>query len=504
MKQRYYDEAVERAPIDDLVEIIEGNLASTDVFVRAAKSPLYQEKWLNAGIDPVAIKSFSDLQKFPFTDSADLRVVQESNHPDRFICSPEKPRYWNSTSGSTGIPKWIPVGAADRDYIQNIGNRLLYFIDANPLVEDDVGFGITAPAPFISDSGTWSNMIDELRGKGVKDTARIETVLFSYEDGIAGILMAIKRNVSVFFAFPSLAMLIAEGLSKNAKELAEERFKERFSLLNLIAYLVTRVRKIKAKNILKIHSGLFGGEPLEPYRAALFDAWNMKYSYNLYTSTEFRIGFLECSAQDGMHVWLDACVPEIILQTELDREREEIGYTPKATPLWEAKPDDEGELVVTNFFQTFPLVRWRTSDLIHIVSTSPCTCGRTHPRINILQRSDDLVNLGVIRFSTFAIKEELEKIKQPSAISKWQLRVSRIEYKPLLTVLIKPEKTINQKQMVEEVHNALMNIEALQLGTENELIHNPKIAIDYDLDTRQSSSGKFRPLVYEDEQEGTE
>lgn len=269
----------------------------------------------------------------------------------------------------------------------------------------------------------------------------------------------------------------------------------------MLAYLITRVRKIRARDILKVHTGVFGGEPLEPYRKALHKSWNLEHTYNLYSSTEFRLTFVECSEQNGMHVWLDACVPEIILQSELDRERDEDGYVPAAIPLWDSQPGDEGELVLTTFGQTFPLVRYRTSDMIHIVSIAPCPCGRTHPRINILQRSDDLVNLGVIRFSTFAIKEELEKITQPSSVSQWQVRVSRVDYKPLLTVIVCPNDQVDEAEMTANVRAALENIEVLRLGWENELIFEPTIKIDPELGVRTSSSGKFRPLVYEEEAE---
>jgi hypothetical protein len=396
------------------------------------------------------------------------------------------------------VPKWVPVGGEDRFNNLQVGYRHAYFTDKFPPAPEDTAFGVSAPAPFISDTAFWPQVIHEILGHGPKDTSRIEGVLFSYGDGIEGTEMALKRGVTIFLAFPSIVMRIAEGLSESAPKLAEDRWKEKRSVINLIAYLVTRFRKIRARDITRVHTGIFAGEPLAPYREALLEEWNLKYTYNLYSSSEFQISFYECSEQNGMHVWIDACLAEIIPQTELDREKEEDGYIPIAKPIWEAEAGDEGELVLTNFANTFPLVRWRTSDLIQIVSVAPCPCGRTHPRINILQRSDDLVNLGVIRFSTFTIKDVLDKLSNPTRISKWQLRVGRDGYKPILTVIIRPEQPVDENELVERVKAALDSIEVLRTGYENNLISMPTIKIDPNLGDRLSSSGKFRPLVYED------
>ena len=493
---RYWHRDLECAPVPELVAIMEAKLADTDVFVRAARSPLYRDRWQAASIDAAAIKSYNDLQRIPYTDSADLRVAQEAHHPDEFVCSDQPPRFWISTSGSTGVPKWIPVGGADLKLARSIGHRLAYFGE-KPAKPDDVAFAIVAPAPFISDTSQWPELINELRGDGPQDIQRIEAVTLSFQDAVEGVSMALKRRMSVIAAFPSLMMRIAEGVTEHAPMLAERQLKEKFTFANLLAYLATRVRQIRPRDMVKVHTGLFAGEPLDPYRQALYDAWGLELSYNLYTFSEYQIAFCECRAQDGLHVWMDVSLPEIILQADLEREREEEDYVPPARLLWEATAGDEGELVLTHFGDAFPLVRWRTSDLIHVISTERCLCGRTHPRVNFLQRSDDLVNLGVIRFSTFTLKEKLDAITRPAPVSRWQLRVGRQGYKPMLTVLIRPVSVVDEAQMVEAVKAAVAEVEVLRLGWEIGLVCEPVVRIVPDLGDRLSTSGKFRPLVYE-------
>ena len=127
MANRYWQPDVECAPVTELVARLEERLANTDLFQRAARSPLYNARWRAAGVDPAAIRSYADLRSVPFTSSADLRVAQANHHPDEFVCSEQPPRLWVSTSGSTGVPKWIPIGGEDLETSRRVGHRLLYF-----------------------------------------------------------------------------------------------------------------------------------------------------------------------------------------------------------------------------------------------------------------------------------------------------------------------------------------------------------------------------------------
>jgi phenylacetate-CoA ligase len=475
MPGRYWQPEIECAPLAELVARLAARLASDDLLPRAMRSPLYRARWQAAGVDPLAIRSVADLQRVPFTGPADLRQAQAAHHPDEFVCSAQRPRYWYSTSGSTGVPKWIPVSGADLELAREVGYRGSY-LDSELTRPGDVAFGVSAPAPFISDALLWPALINELRGIGPQDVAPVEAVTFSFESGVEGVAMAIKRKATMFLAFPSLVMRIAEGITENAGKIARQQLRAHFSVFNLLAYGLTWVLKVKARYVMPVRVGIFAGEPLAPYRQALTDAWGLKQAYNSYTFTEFGIGSTECWAHEGLHLWLD----------------------PRGARPWgAAAAGDEGELVITHWGDAFPLVRWRTSDLVRVVSTAPCRCGRTHPRIEVLQRSDDLVNLGIIRFSTFTLKEHLDAVQQPAAVARWQLRVGRRGYKPLLTVLVKPAGPADEHAMREAVKAAILRLEVLRMGSENGLVCEPVVEISPDLGDRLSSSGKFRPLVYE-------
>ncbi|MDR0932327.1 MAG: phenylacetate--CoA ligase [Victivallales bacterium] len=128
---------------------------------------------------------------------------------------------------------------------------------------------------------------------------------------------------------------------------------------------------------LPIRVGVFGAEPwTNEMRKRIESSAGIK-AYDIYGLSEI-IGpgvAVECSCQQGMHVFEDHFYPEII-----DPDTGEV------------LPDGEfGELVLTTLSKyAMPMIRYRTRDLTRIIS-EPCKCGRTLRRIDrISSRSDDM------------------------------------------------------------------------------------------------------------------
>ena len=86
---------------------------------------------------------------------------------------------------------------------------------------------------------------------------------------------------------------------------------------------------------------------------------------------------IDCEARDGIHVWEDHYVAEIV---------DPATGAPRADGV-------EGELVVSTLTREgLPLVRYRTHVLTRVVSRAPCACGRTSLRLDRLRgRTDDMV-----------------------------------------------------------------------------------------------------------------
>jgi phenylacetate-CoA ligase len=70
----------------------------------------------------------------------------------------------------------------------------------------------------------------------------------------------------------------------------------------------------------------------------------------------------------------------------------------------------EGELVLTNLTrQAQPLVRFRSGDLIRIVGTSTCACGRSSFRFLVVGRSDQMIVVQGINVFAGAVKNVLAR-----------------------------------------------------------------------------------------------
>jgi phenylacetate-CoA ligase len=129
---------------------------------------------------------------------------------------------------------------------------------------------------------------------------------------------------------------------------------------------------------LGLRLAVLGAEPhSEAARRRIEELFGLR-AFNCYGLSELNgpaVAF-ECPEQDGLHLWEDAYLAEIV-DPETGR------------PL----PDGtRGELVLTNLTREgMPLVRYRTRDLTSL-RAAPCGCGRTHRRIErITGRTDDML-----------------------------------------------------------------------------------------------------------------
>ena len=118
---------------------------------------------------------------------------------------------------------------------------------------------------------------------------------------------------------------------------------------------------------------------------------------------------IECAARDGIHVWDDHYLPEVVDPAS-----------------GRALPDGErGELVVTTLTrQGLPLVRYRTHDVTRVRSRERCVCGRTGVRLDRFQgRTDDMVIFKGVNFYPSQVEQIL--LRQPGLEHEYQIVLER-------------------------------------------------------------------------------
>ena len=114
------------------------------------------------------------------------------------------------------------------------------------------------------------------------------------------------------------------------------------------------------------------------------------------------IGY-ECFHKTGLHI-ANRCYVEIC-------------HPDTGIPL---KDGEVGEIVVTAFNKTYPLIRLATGDLSYI-DRSPCACGRTSPRLgNIVGRVDTTARI----MGMFVYPHQVEQVMARfEDIKRWQIEV---------------------------------------------------------------------------------
>lgn len=472
---------VEALPPGDLRALEERRLR--DGFLAgAARSILYRDRWAAAGIDASRVTTLDDFHRLPFISGADLRAVWD--HPAHEVLVHQDVRLWFATSGTTGAPKWTPYSRAELAMFEDIVLRVYHMVAAEvgPFRCAIIG----TPAPFVSDAAAYA-----LLAATVGARLPVEYVIASPTEAERALPLLAARRPTAIIGFPSLLMRIAEGVTQEAPRQARAMWRAQPSPRALGAVVATSLLRIQARHIFRPQIGLFGGEPLAPYRRPLMDAWGLR-PLELYAMTEFPCFHVECPEQSGIHVWSDWCIPEVIPQEALQRE-EQDGAAPQAVHLFDAPDGTVGEFVFTGFARALPLIRYRTGDVITVIGTTRCGCGRTHPRIRVRGRRDDLVNLGLIRFSTAELDQRLGAL---TGIAAWQLRIGRQGYKPQPVLLIVPEAG-GEAQLADRAAEVLRDIELLRVGVDNGLVAPPQVRLVAEIAEVRTWSGKRRRVIQE-------
>ena len=125
----------------------------------------------------------------------------------------------------------------------------------------------------------------------------------------------------------------------------------------------------------------------------------------------------ECQEQNGMHIWEDYYIVEIVDPVTL-----------------EPVPDGEiGELVLTTLNrEAMPLLRYRTRDLTRILP-GECPCGRHHRRLDRMKgRSDDMMILKGVNI--FPIQIETVLMQFPELGNEYLITLTNLDANDTMTV----------------------------------------------------------------------
>jgi phenylacetate-CoA ligase len=133
-----------------------------------------------------------------------------------------------------------------------------------------------------------------------------------------------------------------------------------------------------------------GGEPA--FRDRLQSGWGARVTEAMGIGDIGVSLWGECEQQDGMHLGARGFVHAELID-------------PETGAAIELADGAHGELVLTHLrHRGAPLLRFRTRDHV-VVSTTPCACGRTSPRIRCIGRTDDMLIVRGVNVFPSAVRE---------------------------------------------------------------------------------------------------
>ena len=352
----YFNPELETMPVDQLHELQLKRLKQT---VRhCMNAPFYQKKFQERGITPDDIQTLEDVRKLPFTSKEDLR----ENYPFGLSCVPLKECVrLHSSSGTTGNPTVVLHTQKDLDEWANAVARCLWMVGSRPedVFQNSAGYGMFTAGLGFQYGAEKIGMLTVPAAAG--NTTR--QIKFIKDFG-----------TTVLHAIPSYASRIYDVMKE------EDVDPQRDTQLRVLC---------------------IGAEPhSEEQRKRIEYQLGVK-AYNSYGISEMMgpgVAF-ECPEQNGLHIWEDYFIVEIIDPVTL-----------------EPVPDGQlGELVITTINrEAMPLLRYRTRDLTRFLP-GECPCGRHHRRIDRLQgRSDDMIILKGVNIFPIQIEKILLKFKELS------------------------------------------------------------------------------------------
>jgi len=322
----------------------------------AAHSPFYNKILQDNGITADSIHTLDDLRKIPFTTKEDLR----NNYPFGMAAIPIKDCVrLHSSSGTTGNPTVVLHSAKDLEQWSNQVARCMYMVGLRDtdVFQNTSGYGMFT-------GGLGFQYGAEKLGALTVPAAAGNT----------------KRQIKFITDFGTTCLHI---IPSYATRLAEVMYEE----------------GIDPRRDTQLKTICIGAEPhSEEQRLRIEQLLGVK-AYNCFGMSEMNgpgVAF-ECTEQNGLHIWEDYVIVEIINPETL-----------------EPVADGEiGEMVLTTINrEAMPLLRYRTRDLTCIL-TGECGCGRTHKRLSRFKgRSDDMIILKGVNLFPIQIEKILMQFKE--------------------------------------------------------------------------------------------
>ncbi len=356
------------------------------IFYAYRRAPAFKTKMDRVGVKPSEIKTVKDLDKIPVTSQSDMVLLQKENPPfGGFLTAPIEELERIFVSPG---PIYEPIRI--EDFAKAAKEALSVFgISKGDRVMNTFSYHMV-PA------GLWVDQALRLLGATVIPAGI----------GMTDLQVRVLKDLKVtgYVGTPSFLMT----LIKRAEEMGFQ-FREDFSL----------------------RCALCSAEVLPPTMRRTFEEdYGIKVA-DTYGSALLGILGYECEERSGFHF------PKgLLIQIVDPATGNSLG------------PEEIGEVVVTLFDKTYPLIRFGTGDLSSFTD-QPCPCGRISYRLTrIIGRVGDVVK---VRGMFIHYQQVEEVIRRFPEISRFQIQISRSGYRDEWTIKIELKEVADREGLSESL-----------------------------------------------------
>ncbi|MCX8125870.1 MAG: GH3 auxin-responsive promoter family protein, partial [Dehalococcoidia bacterium] len=364
------------------------------------------------GLQPRSVEEFRN--SVPLTTYKDY--CPELPERDESVL-PERPVFWQHTSGRTGEygSKWVPLTARYCEHLARVllGLAILSASRQRNMItrlrERPRMVYAVAPRPYTS--GTLAHILNRYFPiHSMPELTAAEKM--SFEQRIReGFRLALDHGLDGFGGLSLALVAVGERFRAGTTTLSPRKLLARpRSLLRIVtALLKSRLtgQPLMPRHLWSIKGIAGGGTDSVVLREKVREFWG-RYPLDTYTCTEGTVIATQVWNYRGMTFVPHLNFLEFIPESESLRARSDNSYRPKTLLLNEVKAGEVYEIVITNFHGG-PMTRYRIGDMVRIISLSDDHVGITTPQMVFERRADDLIDLGgFIRLTERTIWQAIE------------------------------------------------------------------------------------------------
>lgn len=309
----YFDEVIETMSPDERQQHYDKRVKEITEYAYK-NSPFMKRHLDDAGIKPSEINGTEDLYKIPVIQKAQVREAHKLSPPFGGLVA-------------------VPPEKLQRIYM--------------------------SPGPIYDAEGKGESRLKEARalfGAGLRPDDRV-MVTFSYHMVPAGLLLdtALRR-----FG----ATVIPSGVGNTELQVTIMRDLKVTGYIGTATFLMNLIKRAEEMEFkfgedIVLKTAVLTGEKVPDSLRKIFEEQYGIKTGQIYGTADLGVFAYECEEQSGMHVSEEVYV--------------EIVDPKTGSPV---APGEVGEIVVTHFDETFPMIRYGTGDLSYLQVES-CSCGRT-------------------------------------------------------------------------------------------------------------------------------